>query len=92
MTLGFSDGEHLWAVRYSSQHLSRTLYISQDVAAVRALHPGNPQLEALSDEDHVIVSEPLGDLSGAWLEVPESTALVVGPGGHEQLAFRPHRP
>jgi predicted glutamine amidotransferase len=91
-TVGFSDGERLWAVRYSTQHRSRTLFVSQDVSAVRALHPDNPRLQGLSDEDRVIVSEPLSDLSGAWLEVPESTALVVQEGGHQQVPFRPRRP
>jgi len=91
-TVGFSNGEKLWAVRYSSENRSRTLFISRDVSAVRALHPDNPRLQRLSDEDRVIVSEPLSDLSGAWLEVPESTALVVESGAHEQLPFRPQRP
>jgi predicted glutamine amidotransferase len=91
-TVGFSDGEQLWAVRYSSTQDSRTLFVSQDVSALRELHPGNPRLQGLSDEVRLIVSEPLGDLSGAWLEVPESTALVVRRGSHEQLAFQPQRP
>jgi len=38
---------------------------------------------------HAIVSEALGDLPGAWLEVPESTALVIEAGTHEQRPFRP---
>ena len=91
-TVGFSDGERLWAVRYSSEHSSRSLFISRDVRAVRELHPDNPRLQALADETRVIVSEPLSDLSGAWLEVPESTALVVQAGADEQLPFTPSRP
>lgn len=91
-TVGVSNGEQLWAVRYSSEHRSRTLFVSQDVRAVRALHPDNPRLQELSDETRLIVSEPLADLSGAWLEVPESTALVVRSDSHEQLPFRPRRP
>jgi predicted glutamine amidotransferase len=91
-TLGFSDGERLWAVRYSTQHRSRTLFVSQDVAAVRALHPDNPRLQRLNEKDRVIVSEPLSDLSGAWIEVPESTALVVQAGTLEHRPFRPQRP
>ena len=89
--MGFSDGERLWAVRYSSEHDSRSLFVSQDISALRELHPDNPRLQGLSDEARVIVSEPLGDLPGAWLEVPESTALVVQAGAHEQLPFRPRR-
>ena len=63
-TLGFSDGERLWGVRYSSEHSSRSLFVSQDVSALRKLHPDNPRLQQLSDTDHAIVSEPLGDLPG----------------------------
>jgi predicted glutamine amidotransferase len=91
-TVGFSDGERLWAVRYRTEHASRTLFVSQDVRALCELHPENPRLHELGDEDRIIVSEPLGDLSGAWLQLPESTALVVGPGAEEQLPFRPRRP
>jgi hypothetical protein len=46
----------------------------------------------LSDEDRAIVSEPLGDLPGAWVEVPESTALIVQPGPDERHPFQPRVP
>jgi glutamine amidotransferase len=92
MTVGFSNGERLWGVRYSSEHRSRTLFMSENVSALRELHPGNPRLEQLTDEDRAIVSEPLSDLPGVWLEVPESTALVIGPGDDERLPFGPHEP
>jgi len=39
MTLGITDGDRLWAVRYSSIGRSRSLYISADSTTVRALHP-----------------------------------------------------
>ena len=38
----------------------------------------------------MVVSEPLSDLPGAWLEIPESTALMVENGEVEQRAFSPH--
>ncbi len=79
MTVGITDGKRVWAARYSSAHRSRTLFVSQDAATLRALHPEAPRLQRLTDEDRVIVSEPLGDLSGAWVEVPESTAVIVQP-------------
>jgi predicted glutamine amidotransferase len=92
MTLGFSDGERLWAVRYSSEHRSRTLFISAEVSALRELHPESERLQRLTDEDRAIVSEPLGDLPGVWLEVPESTAVIVQKGPDEQRAFVPRAP
>jgi predicted glutamine amidotransferase len=92
MTLGVSDGERLYAVRYSSAGSSRTLFGSADAATLRALHPENERLQRLSDEDRAVVSEPFGDLPGAWLEVPEATALVVQDGPDETHAFRPRAP
>ena len=89
-TFGISDGERLWAVRYSSRHKSRTLFVSADLGSVRALHPDNERLQRLAEGDRVVVSEPLSDLPGAWLEIPESTALIVENGDVAQRAFSPH--
>ena len=89
MTVGISDGERLWAFRYSSQHESRSLFVSEDVEAVQALHPENERLQRLRAGARVVVSEPLADLAGAWREVPESTALVIEDGAVEQRAFQP---
>jgi predicted glutamine amidotransferase len=92
MTLGFTDGDRLWAVRYSSEGRSRTLYVSADAKAVQALHPENERFQRITDEDRVIVSEPLSDLPGVWIEVPESTALLVQRGPDEHRPFRPQAP
>jgi hypothetical protein len=47
-------------------------------------------VQLMREGDRVVVSEPLADLPGAWHEIPESTALVVSPGGGlEQRPFRP---
>jgi predicted glutamine amidotransferase len=89
MTVGISDGERLWAVRYSSQHDSRTLFISEDVDALRRLHPENKRLQQLEEGDRVVVSEPLVDLEGAWIELPEATALALTNGSVEQRPFEP---
>ena len=89
MSLGLSDGERLYAVRYSSIGQSRTLFSSADAQTLRSLHPDNPDLQGLGPEDRAIVSEPLGDLPGVWIEVPEATAIVVQDGPDETLPFRP---
>ncbi len=89
-SIGVSDGERLWAIRYSTEGKSRTLYASADAHAVKQLYPENPRLQSMSDDDRLVVSEPLADLPGAWQEIPESTALLVLPGGaHEQRPFSP---
>jgi glutamine amidotransferase len=89
MTVGISDGERVWAVRYSSARESRTLFLSEDVDALRRLHPDNVRLQQLAEGDRVIVSEPLGDLPGAWIEVRESTGLILGDGDYERRPFKP---
>jgi predicted glutamine amidotransferase len=89
-SIGVSDGERLWAARYSTERSSRTLFVSADAHAIKQLHPENANLQRLSDEDRLVVSEPIADLPGAWQEIPESTALTVMPGGEHEL--RPFRP
>jgi predicted glutamine amidotransferase len=90
-SLGLTDGERLWAFRYSTEGRSRTLFVSCDASSVRELHPENARLQRLRDEDRVVVSEPLSDLPGLWDAIPESTVLVVQPGADEQRPFRPSR-
>jgi predicted glutamine amidotransferase len=92
MTLGFSDGERLYAVRYSTGHQSRTLFVSEDVESVRALYPDSARFQGMTAEDRVVVSEPVSDLPGAWREVPESTALIIQRGPDEHHPFRPRSP
>jgi glutamine amidotransferase len=46
-------------------------------------------LHGLSDDTRLVVSEPLGDLVGAWREVPESTCVVVHGAGEDLLPFSP---
>ncbi len=89
MTVAISDGERLWAVRYSSEHSSRTLFVSEDIDALRRLHPGNERLQRMSEGDRAIVSEPLSDLPGVWIEVPESTGLLLEGGSLQQVPFSP---
>jgi glutamine amidotransferase len=89
MTVATTDGECVWAFRYSSEGTSRSLFYSTDVSTLRAQHPDNPVLQQLSEEARFVVSEPLGDLAGAWNEVPESSYGVVQPGDDVLLPFTP---
>ncbi len=83
-TVATSDGEHLWVFRYSSEGKSRSLFFSRDIRTLRALYPERQILQQLSDDARIVLSEPIGDLPGAWVEVPESSYGVVGD-GHDQL-------
>ena len=89
MTVAVTDGETTWAFRYSSEGKSRSLFHSTDISTLRVQYPDNPMLHELSEDARLIVSEPLGDLVGAWREVPESTCLVVRGGDEELQAFSP---
>jgi predicted glutamine amidotransferase len=89
MTVATTDGSSVWAFRYSTQHASRSLFVSTDVTALRELHPEVEALRTLGEETRLVVSEPLGDLSGAWNELPESSYGVVRPGQDELHPFEP---
>jgi glutamine amidotransferase len=91
MTLGLSDGEQIYAVRYASSREVNTLFVSESVESVRALYPENEHLQALPPHARAVVSEPLSQLPGVWTEVPTSTALVVSQLKLQSLPFRPQR-
>ena len=89
-SFGVSDGTTLWAVRYATEGRPRSLFASADVQAVQSLYPDNPSFQRLTDDDRLIVSEPVSDLPGLWHEVPESTAVTVHQGGaFEKRPFTP---
>jgi predicted glutamine amidotransferase len=88
-TIATTDGECIWAFRYSSEGKSRSLFFSTDIRTLRALYPDNDLLRDLGDESRLVVSEPLGDLPGAWNEVPESSYGVIQPGQDEMHPFTP---
>jgi glutamine amidotransferase len=92
MTVATTDGEQVYAFRYSSEGRSRSLFHSTDVSTLRHQYPDNPTLHRLSDDARLVVSEPLGDLRGAWREVPESTCVVLRGGHEELLPFEPRIP
>ena len=92
MTVVTTDGQRLWLFRYSSEGQSRTLFYTALVSTLRQLHPEVPQLQELSEETRLVVSEPLSDLPGVWIEVPESSFGIVQPGQDVMDTFRPKRP
>jgi glutamine amidotransferase len=74
MTLGISDGESLYAVRYSTAGDSRTLFYSANRDATGTIAPAAGQL---SQGARAIVSEPWSDLEEEWVPVPEATFLTI---------------
>ena len=91
-TIATSNGEYLWAFRYSSEGKSRSLFYSRSIHTLRELYPERKILQDLSEDARLVVSEPIGDLPGAWNEVPEATYGVVGKGHDELFPFTVRRP
>jgi glutamine amidotransferase len=91
-TIATTDGDRTWAVRYSTEGKSRSLYFTTAVPKLRTLYPDDPRMHQFSDDMRVIVSEPLGDLPGVWNEVPESTCSVVTGEDDELRPFHPKAP
>ncbi|UOE43322.1 class II glutamine amidotransferase [Agromyces larvae] len=80
-TVAVTDGSTIWAFRYSSSGRSRSLFHSIDIPSLRELYPDFERLDTFGPTARVVVSEPLTDLPGAFVEVPEATLVVIGPGG-----------
>jgi len=89
MTVATSDGESIWAFRYSSEKATSSLYYSTDVAQVRELYPELEALDRLSADSRFVVSEPLRDLPGAWHEVPEGSWARIRGGEQDIQPFEP---
>jgi glutamine amidotransferase len=92
MTVATTDGDRTWCFRYSSEGHSRSLYYSTGISALHRLYPENQALRRLSGETRLVVSEPLGELEGAWQPVPESSYGIIQKGDDELGRFEPAAP
>jgi len=77
LTCAATDGRRLYAMRYSSNRQSKSLFCSRNVHAIREL---NGDYETFPEGGLVIVSEPLDSLSEHWMKVPEATLIVAEKG------------
>lgn len=84
LTISLSDGESIFALRYSSNGDSRTLYHSRSIHALREV---GGEYEDLSPDAVIVLSEPLDDVSEHWEEIPESTLLIVKQDRIEAMPF-----
>ena len=91
-TIAASDGQSLWAFRYSSEGRPRSLFFTRDVRLLRQQYPGREILREVSGDARLVVSEPIGGLPGAWVEMPEAHYGVVSKGGDQLLPFAPQLP
>jgi predicted glutamine amidotransferase len=88
-TVATTNGDDVWVFRYSSEGKSRSLFFSRDLHTLRELYPHREILQDISDDARLIVSEPVGDLPGAWNEMPESSWGVTGRGYAQLEPFAP---
>jgi glutamine amidotransferase len=68
------------------------LFHSADVATLRNRFP---TVRQFSDDTRAVVSEPLGDIENvgeAWVEIPESSAVVIAAGQVEMTRLQPQPP
>ncbi|NEN05510.1 class II glutamine amidotransferase [Diaminobutyricibacter tongyongensis] len=86
-TIAISDGATVWAFRYSTQGRSRTLFHSADMGTLQEMYPDIERLRSFGKRARVIVSEPLNDLPGLFLEVPESSVSVLDASGYSTEPF-----
>jgi predicted glutamine amidotransferase len=91
-TVAVSAGITVWAFRYSSQRQSRTLFHSADMTTLQQIYPDIERLRVSGKRAHVVVSEPLNDLPGAFTEVPESTVAVLDESGYHHHPFLADEP
>lgn len=89
MTLGVSDGGSLYAVRYSTEGRSRSLFHSSTRDATQEIAP---EASGFSRNARAIVSEPLTDLEEEWTPVPEASFLKITKGDVTCESFTPIAP
>jgi glutamine amidotransferase len=51
------------------------------------MFPDAAQFDLFGDHAKVVVSEPLNDMPGAFLEVPESTVAILDDDGYRHEPF-----
>ena len=106
MTVATTDGQRLWAFRYSSEGKSSTLYYSSDLNDILAQYEPQSKahkrmsrlsiaksfhrLKSFTGYSRFVVSEPLGNLPGMWNLVPESSCITIEDGTLNVSEFKPN--
>ena len=82
MTVAVSDGERVFAFRYSTDHVSPSLYfICEEGLAAR--------VRGDVDNAVLVLSEPLDEATDVWTELPEAHMLVATAGTVTLTPFTP---
>lgn len=81
LTCTFSDGDHLYAIRYSSDQASKSLYINKDQSGLEEIASS-----VASSTGKVLLSEPLDECSGCWTPIEENSFVTVFPNGDVDIS------
>jgi predicted glutamine amidotransferase len=92
MTIGVLGHDSFVGARYASRSVPRTLYHSNDIGTLQQMYPDFEDLQLLPGDAHAVMSEPLGNLPGAWSEVAVSTAVHLTRGSIDVRPFAPRQP
>lgn len=74
LTCAATDGKAIHAVRYATHGRQKSLYISEEIEALREIDGGR---EDIPDDAIIVLSEPLDDCEEHWREVPENSFVTV---------------
>ena len=93
MAVCATDGTSLYATRYATKEVARSLFVTSDAKTIKEMYPENAKLGNYPDNAHMIVSEPLTDLlPGSHHEVPRDHAIIVTSDGVQDRSFVPKMP
>ncbi|MFK8030006.1 MAG: class II glutamine amidotransferase [Gammaproteobacteria bacterium] len=86
LTCAATDSHTIHAVRYASHGRQKTLYISNEIEALREIDGGREDIPA---DARIILSEPLDDCDKHWQAIPENSYVTICDGQVEIDEFSP---
>ena len=88
LTCAFSDGERIYAIRYSTDGKPKTLYYNR---AGQGLEAVLCEDSASDGQGTILLSEPIDDCPNNWVSVAPGSFVTVGQGQVETQPFTPIR-
>lgn len=86
LTCAVTDGNAIHAVRYATHGRQKSLYISEEIEALRELDGGR---EVIPNDATIILSEPLDDCEAHWRLIPDNSFVTVQNGKVAVSDFSP---
>lgn len=74
LSCAISDGEKLYAIRFSHNEAAMTQFVSTDSACLEEFTGKNPPLPG---ESTIVVSEPLDDISNKWTKIANNSFTTI---------------